>query len=58
MADYSIGDTVRITTMPMRGVVGTVLDTDATAGKYLVRSDERSQGWYSESSLEAFDGES
>ncbi|MBK0330934.1 hypothetical protein I8D64_05900 [Brachybacterium sp. MASK1Z-5] len=58
MADHLIGDTVRITTMPMRGVVGTVLDIDATGGKYLVRSDERSQGWYSETSLEAFAGDS
>ncbi|MEU8898635.1 hypothetical protein [Nocardia sp. NPDC048505] len=54
MADFKIGDTVRVVGSTMTGNVGTVVYLDSGTGKYLVRIGGATQNYFTVDELELF----
>ncbi|WP_328457034.1 MULTISPECIES: hypothetical protein [unclassified Amycolatopsis] len=56
MAEFEIGETVRVTGKTMSGNVGTVVHFDSKRDKYLVRVSDVTQNYFSAAELERFSG--
>jgi transcription antitermination factor NusG len=54
MADFKIGDTVKITAAAMTGNVGTVVSIDEKREKFLVRTSDVTQNYFTADELELF----